>query len=178
MVRATFRARRNCWPVGPTSDVVGGTFPGPLGRAGGSAGSLGRESVCGAVGHQGSRPALGTTPRSRGEVCRPSGRKKGTGTYLPRPEAERVEQEKVEGDSTGHSAGDTRAAGQRANSDRCNPRPLGVHPSTPSAWVQRQGGGGADLCVRSAGCLSGDPRAAGQRTNLDRPSPRPVDSRS
>jgi hypothetical protein len=51
-----------------------GTFPGPLGRAGGTAGPLGRESVCGAVGHQRSRQALGTTDRSRREVCRPSGR--------------------------------------------------------------------------------------------------------
>jgi hypothetical protein len=33
--------KRNCWPVGPTNDLLG-TFPGPLGRAGGMAGPLGR----------------------------------------------------------------------------------------------------------------------------------------
>ena len=43
------------------------------------------------------------------------------------------------------------------------PRPLGIHPSTPSARGQRQCGGSADLCVRSAGCLSEGTRADGQR---------------
>jgi hypothetical protein len=33
--------KRNCWPVGPTNDVAGGPFPGPLGRAGGTTGPLG-----------------------------------------------------------------------------------------------------------------------------------------
>ena len=33
--------KRNCWPVGPTNNLLG-TFPGPLGRAGGMAGPLGR----------------------------------------------------------------------------------------------------------------------------------------
>jgi len=61
--------KRNCWPVGPTNGVVGETFPGPLGRAGGMAGPLGRP-VEGRCGHQTS----GMTNRSRGEVCRPSGR--------------------------------------------------------------------------------------------------------
>jgi hypothetical protein len=41
-VRSTYRSKRNCWPVGPTNDVVRGTIPGPLGRAGGTAGPLGR----------------------------------------------------------------------------------------------------------------------------------------
>jgi len=50
------------------------------------------------------------------------------------------------------------------------PSPLGVHPSTLSAWAQRQGGGGADLRVRSSGRSSEDARPAGQRPTLDRPS--------
>jgi hypothetical protein len=45
MVRATFRAKTNCWPVGPKNDVVGGAVPGPLGRAGGTPGPLGRRPV-------------------------------------------------------------------------------------------------------------------------------------
>jgi hypothetical protein len=31
MVRATFRAMRNCWPAGPTNDVVGGDLSRPAG---------------------------------------------------------------------------------------------------------------------------------------------------
>ncbi len=71
----------------------------------------------------------------------------------------------------GHSSGDHRPDGQRTNLDRLGPRPLGVHPSPPSAWVQRQGGGGADLRVRSAGHSSGDNRGEGQANDLDRPGP-------
>jgi len=36
MVRATFRARRNCWPVGPADDVVGGDLSRPAGPGWGS----------------------------------------------------------------------------------------------------------------------------------------------
>jgi hypothetical protein len=43
--RTTRETKTNCWPVGPANDVVGGTFPGPLGRAGGTAGPLGRRPV-------------------------------------------------------------------------------------------------------------------------------------
>ena len=58
------------------------------------------------------------------------------------------------------------------------PSPLGVHPRTPSAWGQRQGGGGADLCVRSAGCLSGDNRPDGQKQAWIGLAPHPFNGRS
>ena len=46
--------------------------------------------------------------------------------------------------------------------------------SEPFEWTRQSRGGGADLCVRSAGRLSGDHRSDGQRTHLDRLSPRPL----
>jgi hypothetical protein len=51
------------------------------------------------------------------------------------------------------------------------PFPLDIQPNTPSARAQKQGGGGADLCVRSNGHPSANPRPNGQRTNVDRLSP-------
>jgi len=77
----------------------------------------------------------------------------------------------------GHSSGDSRTAGQGTNLDRLGPRPLGVHPSTPCAWGQRQDGGGADLCVRSVGRLSGDDRAAGQKQTWIGPALRHFEAR-
>ena len=63
-----------------------------------------------------------------------------------------------------HQSDNPRPAGQRTNLDRCSPRPLGFHPRRPFAWSQKQGGGGADLCVRSTGHLSENLRPDGQRT--------------
>ena len=60
------RTKTNCWPVGPTNDLLG-TFPGPLGRAGGTAGPLGRELVWGAgVNRANHEPATANTTRVAG----------------------------------------------------------------------------------------------------------------
>jgi len=45
-----------------------------------------------------------------------------------------------------------------------------VPPKTSSEWNRRQGGGGADLCVRSAGYSSEITRTAGPPNHLDRES--------
>ena len=69
MVRATFRAMKNCWPVGPANDVVGGPVPARWAGLG--------ERLARWAGNwfavRGGRP-LGVTNGSRGEVCRMSGR--------------------------------------------------------------------------------------------------------
>jgi len=61
-----------------------------------------------------------TAPRERGPLCPPAA----------------------------HSSENPRPAGHKTTLDRPSPRPLGLHPSTPSTWAQKQGGGSADLCVR------------------------------
>ena len=48
--------------------------------------------------------------------------------------------------------------------------PMCVPPKTSSEWNRRQGGGGADLCVRSAGYSSEITRTAGPPNHLDRES--------
>jgi hypothetical protein len=45
----------------------------------------------------------------------------------------------------------------------------------PCEWTHQPGGGGADLCVRSAGCSSSETQSDGPPNDMDRPSP-PLDT--
>jgi len=49
--------------------------------------------------------------------------------------------------------------------------PLGIHPSTPFARAQKQGGGGADLCVRSNGHPRQTPVPMGGESTWIGPAP-------
>jgi len=120
-----------------TLAVVGGTFLGPLGRAGGMWGRW-----------AGNRFAVRSQPCEPRAVHAQHNQHGGSADLCVRP------------------LGDCRETPVPLGRNRLGsgqpPSPLGVHPSTPSAWGQLQGGGGADLCVRSVGRLSEDPVPMGR----------------